>query len=164
MSMLGAQLEDLVGLSQQLNTTTAEVGTVQANSLSTTSQVVSSVTSSAQDGLRMITQHMEALRSTVEAARGRLASTMWTGQNQVVFEGAYGEFTTAMTAAETSMNDVYASFQTQITNMTSELNDFVTRFSNSMTQAQASTQSMSTAVAAQRDNLDQVMNTGMSVG
>jgi hypothetical protein len=48
--------------------------------------------------------------------------------------------------------------------MSGELEDFVARFNSSMAEAAASTTSMASAVDAQRDNLDQVMNTGMSVG
>jgi uncharacterized protein YukE len=164
MSMLGAQLEDLSGLSTQLTSTSSEITAVDAAATSSTTQVVDGVRQASNAAKLAIDAHMQTLRETIMNANSRLTATQWTGQNQMTFTSAYEQFNSAMVTAENAAKDTFASFERSITTMSTELEEFVTRFNASMADASASTTSMASAVDAQRDNLDQVMNTGMSVG
>lgn len=161
MSLLGAQLEDLTSLSTQLTTTEGSIGTVQTSTTSETTTVVEGVRTAASTALAQITTLMGELRTAVEAASTNADGANWTGANRETFIGAYGDFNTAMSTAEVATSDTFANFDTSINTMSSELEEFQSTFSLALTDAQSSVSSMATAVNAQRDNLDQVMNTGM---
>ncbi len=164
MSMIGATLEDLDGLSTQLGTTTADINTVSSGSVSSTTQVVDQVRSAAQTALQQITSHMDQLRRTVVASRQRADGANWTGANRGVFVDAYGRFDTAMGQAETATKETFTDFDQLITKMSDELRDYVEKFRSAMSEAGESTTSMRDAVAKQRQHLDEVMNTGLTVG
>lgn len=164
MSMLGAQLEDLSGLSAQITKTQGDIGTSQSNSLAATNNVVESVRTAAQAALTQITGELSALRASVDAAQGSADGAVWTGANSELFRGAYRDFNSAMAQAEAATNETFSEFNTAIDQMSASLSDYVNQFSASLTAAQESTGSMSTAVEGQRANLDATMNTGMSLG
>jgi hypothetical protein len=164
MTMLGAQLDDLGQLAGQLTTTTSDIGASSSRCTSLTSSVVSNVQQAAQDALQSIGNEMEALRATVDAAGRSADAAQWTGGNADRFRSAYVDFNGAMAAAERTTNETFADFKRLIENMTTELNEYVTKFNTSLDQAQQATQSMSSAVTSQQNALDQVMNTGISIG
>lgn len=163
-SMLGAQLGDLESLSSQLRSTMSEIGAVQGESMATSNTVVSSVREAATRAQGEILAAMERLRASVETSATQANAAAWTGANRDSFVSSYGEFQSAMTAAEAATEDAYQQFTTQIDAMAASLEDYTAQLQSSLTQAEASTESMSGAVDAQRTNLDQVMNTGMSIG
>ena len=164
MSMIGATLEDLDGLAQQLGTTTGDISTVSSGSVNTTSQVVDQVRSAAQAALQQITAHMDQLRQTVSSSRSRADGANWTGVNRGVFVDAYARFDTAMGQAESTTKETFADFDQLITKMSDELREYVDRFRTAMGDAGESTTSMRDAVTKQRQHLDEVMNSGLTVG
>jgi len=164
MTMLGAQLADLSGLTQRLTATGHEISTCQSNAASATNTVVDTVRRAAADALGRIEAEMQSLRAAVTAAHSQATAAVWTGINAETFRTAYAEFDQAMHQAELATSDTFRSFQANIDTMATELAEYSTRFAASMADAETSTHSMATAVEQQRANLDQVMNTGMAVG
>jgi len=164
MTMLGAQLADLSGLSQRLTVTGSEIGTCQTNATTATNTVVDTVRQAATAALARIEGEMQSLRAAVTAAHSQATAAVWTGVNAETFRTAYAEFDQAMQQGEQATSETFRSFQANIDAMATELAEYSTRFAASMTDAQSSTHSMATAVEQQRANLDQVMNTGMAMG
>jgi hypothetical protein len=162
MSMLGAQLEDLSGLSQRLTVTSGDINATKTDSTTSTTNVVESVRTAASNALQQIEAQMEALRLTVTTAHNQAQSAVWTGINAETFRNAYAEFDSSMQQAEQATRETFSSFQRSIDTMAGELSDYSTRFAASMGEAETSTCSMATAVEQQRANLDQVMNTGLT--
>lgn len=162
--MLGAQLEDLASLSQQLHRTSGDVGACQANATATTTSVVDSVRSAAQTAMQRISAELQALRASVTAAQSSTDSAVWTGANGEVFRGAYADFNAAMQQAEQAAAGTFESFQTSIEQMAQALADHAQTFAQALEQARQSTTSMAGAVEGQRANLDATMNTGFSLG
>lgn len=164
MVMLGATLEELLNLSARLTTTTSEIGTVAADTQGVSHRVVDDMHGSFATAVAGITSAMDTLRGSVEASRGQLESTTWTGANRAVFDGAYTEFTAAMTHLELAVADAYGEFDAQMKQMAAMIEGFQGQVMASLDQAQGSTTSMAQAVEAQRANLDMAMNTGLAVG
>lgn len=164
MTMLGAQLGDLIDLKTQLSTTNGEIGDVSTQSVTATTNVVTSVTEAASFALTAINSAMDQLNQAVAASLSKATGTNWTGQNQQNFIGAYEQFQGAMTTAESSTTDTFASFDTAIKSMTAELEAYRTSLTDALLNAQSSVTSMEMAVQGQHDNLDQVMNQGLSIG
>lgn len=161
MTMLGAQLDDLDQLSQQLTRTAGDIGSCQADATATTSAVVESVRQAATEALARITAHMDALTASVEASQASAAGAMWTGVNADTFRQAASDFAGAMRSAHAATTETFTSFRTNIEAMASQLSEYGSELSAAMAQAEESTTTMATAVQGQRANLDEVMNTGM---
>lgn len=161
MTMLGAQLDDLAGLSQQLTSMSGDVATSRDDSVATTSQAIGDVTQATAAALQQITAHMERLETSVQTAVARAESTQWTGTNAVRFRQGAHEFQTSMSAGRATTTEAFESFQHSVAAMSETLEEFVAGFSAALTDASASANDMSAAVEAQRTNLDNVMNSGM---
>ena len=161
--MLGAQLDDLSALAGQLDRTGGAIADCQTRSTTGTNEVVDSVRTAATTALQRITAQMDALRETVRAASTSSTSAQWTGGNAERFRAAYQQFDASMQQAETTTKETFADFHRAIDQMASSLSDYAQQLANSFVNAQSSTQTMSSAVQAQRANLDMVMNTGLSV-
>lgn len=162
--MLGAELQGLAALSQQLTTTTGEIGACQQGSTSTTSTVVQTVSDASQQALTRIQAELDKLRVAVEAANTQAESTVWTGANRETFVAGYHQFRASMSTAEATTQETFEQFRASIDQMAASLSDYVTQFSGALSSAQESTTSMASAVTAQQANLDAAMNTGMSIG
>jgi hypothetical protein len=162
--MLGATLGDLEQLNATLVRTAGDIGDVKGQSLAATRTVVSNVLQSARNAESQIQAQMAALRSTVTSAQRSTDGANWTGTNRETFHAAVVSFNAAMSRAEETTKETFSEFATNIDKMGQSLTEFSTSFGTAMDQAVSSTQSMGAAVAGQRANLDQVMNTGMSVG
>lgn len=163
MSMLGAQLDDLSSLSNRLQTTSGDVGSVQQQAVSLTSRVVSNVTEAAQTALNEITTQMDLMAQSVTAASSQADATQWTGANADRFRQAAMDFQGAITQAGSTTNDTFAQFLSTASSLSAMLETYVSQLSTSLSNAQESANQMSSAVEGQRSNLDQVMNQGLSV-
>lgn len=163
MTMLGAQLDDLQGLSAQLQVMGADVATTRDGSVATTTQVIGEVTQATTTALQQITTHMEQLQTSVQTAVARAESTQWTGANADRFRQGANDFQASLVAGQATTRDAFTSFQSSAAMMSDTLQEFVTGFSAALTDASASASDMATAVEAQRSNLDSVMNLGLSV-
>ena len=164
MTMLGAQLDDLQGLSAQLHVMGGDVATTRDGSVTTTSHVIGEVTQATATALQQITTHMEQLQTSVQTAVARAEATQWTGANADRFRQGAADFQTSLAAGQATTRDAFASFQRSAAMMSDTLQEFVTGFSAALTDASASATDMATAVEGQRANLDSVMNLGLSVG
>lgn len=162
MTMLGAQLDDLAALSARLQATASDVATGRNSSVATTSQVVAEVGDAARRALDQITSHMQSLDASVAAAASQADSTQWTGANADRFRAGAAEFRSAMQSGQAATTDAFASFQSSVTTMTETLHEFVSSFSTALANAEQSAIEMADAVDAQRSNLDQAMNVGLS--
>lgn len=163
-AMLGAQLDDLIALAGELARTTSAIGDSQQSATSTTDRVVESVRTSSADAERQIANHMAALRDAVTRASTSAEGALWTGTNAETFRQAYREFDASLRQAEEATKATFADFGRAIAQMSDSLSQYSTTLASALASAQSSTQSMETAVRAQRDNLDQVMNSGLTVG
>lgn len=163
MSMLGAQLEDLVQLSNHLTRTSGDLEACRTNSLATSTRVVETVRSAADLALTRISAEMTALSQSVDGSRNQAESTVWTGANSDRFRTGYAEFHRAMQHARSSTEETFGEFRAAIEQMVSSLTAYVDSFSASMDQASGSAAAMAQAVEQQRATLDQVMNTGVSL-
>jgi len=163
MTMLGAQLDDLAGLSAQLQVMGGDVATIRDGSVATTSQVIGEVTQATATALQQITAHMEQLQVSVQSAVARAGTTQWTGANADRFRQGANDFQSSLAAGQATTRDAFTSFQSSAAMMSDTLQEFVTGFSAALTDASASASDMANAVEAQRANLDSVMNLGLSV-
>jgi uncharacterized protein YukE len=163
-TILGAELDDLVALSSELARTTSALGQTQSGSAASTNDVVQSVKSAAAAAEGQITTQMDSLRGAVGRANASASTAVWTGRNAERFRAAYQDFDASMQKAETATRETFNDFRRAIDEMARTLADYTQTFSTALSNAQSSTQSMQAAVDAQRQNLDQVMNTGLTVG
>jgi hypothetical protein len=161
--MLGAQLDDLDALAGQLDRTAAAITDCQSRSTTDTNQVVDSVRTATTTALQRITAQMDTLRESVRAAGHSAGAAQWTGANAERFRSAYQQFDTSMQQAEATTKETFADFHRAIDRMAAALADYAGQLAGALTNAQSSTHAMSSAVQAQRTNLDSVMNTGLSV-
>ena len=161
--MLGAQLDDLDALAGQLDRTGGALAECQSHSTTDTNQVVDSVRTAATTALQRITTQMDLLRESVRTAGASSTSAQWTGANAERFRAAYHDFDASMQQAEATTRETFADFSRAIDQMAASLCDFSRQLASALANAQNSTQSMSSAVHAQRANLESVMNTGLSV-
>lgn len=164
MPALGATLEDLHALAGQLRTTTGDIATVSGDTSSQINAVLEQLRTSGTTAVNTARNQMEALRATVNAAQTQADGADWTGHNAEVFRSAYQDFNASMTKAEQATTAYFDELNSLIERLSADTESYLTEFTGSMTNAQSSTESMSAAVDAQSANLDQVMNTGMSVG
>jgi hypothetical protein len=162
--MLGAQLDDLDALAGHLDRTGTAIADCQARSTSDTNQVVDSVRTAAATAMQRITAQMDALRESLRAAGSSSSAAQWTGANAARFRAAYQQFDVSMQQAEATTRETFADFHRAIDQMAASLSDYAQQLASALTNAQQSTHTMSSAVHAQRANLDAVMNTGLSVG
>ncbi len=163
MTMLGAQLDDLFRLSQRLTATAADVGGSRDGAIRTTTQVVSGVQDAAQAALDQIMTHMDQLGQSVAGSVTEAGSVMWTGSNADRFREASQQFQTSMLLAQRTTTDTFAQFRQTIGLLSETLDAYATQLGAALTDAEASTRQMSQAVHQQAANLDQVMNTGVSL-
>lgn len=164
MSVLGAETEQLSVLASRLGSTTVEIAEVQSECTSIQQDVCAEMEGSFRKAITSITIAMDRLHSTVDQARGQLDGTTWTGQNRLIFDSAYGDFGQAMRSLSSAVGDAYSEFDAQMRQVSSVMENFQAEVASSMGHAQESTTSMQHAVTAQRENLESVMNTGLSVG
>ncbi len=164
MAMLGATPAELIELSSRLGVTTTEINHVSGDTQGIAARVVDEMHGTFATAVSSITSAMDALRGTVDASRGQLETTTWTGANRAVFDGAYTDFTGAMGQLELAVTDAYAEFDAQMQQLSTVIEGFQGQVASSLDQAQTSTTSMAQAVDAQRDNLEVAMNSGISVG
>lgn len=162
-SLLGADLGSLSDLSAQLQSTTAGIGDVQTSSDGVAQRVVDEMRSAFAAALSGISNDMAALQATVGQASRQTAQTQWTGANRHEFERATGEFSAAMQAISVATDAAYVDFNGAMEQIASTINDYQSMLRTSLSQAQDSTASMNQAVVNQREVLDQVMNTGLTV-
>jgi len=163
-NMLGASVDQLDALTSRLGTTAADIGTSSADTHTISNQVIDECQVAFRTAVSSITSSMEQMRASVEGAQAQLEASDWTGANRAFFDGAYGEFTTAMFALETTVNGAYSDFDAQMHALGGVMTDFQTQLAANLTDAQTSTTSMQQAVESQKSNLMTVMNTGMSFG
>ena len=163
-SMLGASVDQLDSLTTGLGATATDIGAVSSDTHAISSQVIDECRSAFSNAVSAITNSMTQLSDSVKAAEARLGESDWTGANRVFFDGAYGDFTTAMHALETTVNNAYGDFNAQMEALGGVITDFQTQLATNLTDAQTSTTSMQQAVESQKTNLMTVMNSGMSFG
>ena len=162
--MIGAQLDDLSALTTQLQTMGADVASTRDGSVATTTQVITDVAQATATALHQISAHMDQLQTSVQTAVARADATQWTGANADRFRQGAADFQASVITAQATTRDAFASFHASTSLMSETLQDFVTAVSAALTDASTSATDMATAVEAQRANLDQVMNTGLSFG
>ncbi len=163
MTMLGAQLDDLFRLSQRLTSTAGDVGESRNGAIRTTAQVVSGVQDAAQAALDQIMAHMDQLGQGVAASVTEAGTVTWTGTNADRFRDASQQFQASMLVAQRTTTDTFAQFRQTIGLLSETLDAYATQLGAALTDAESSTHQMSQAVHQQAVNLDQVMNTGVSL-
>lgn len=161
-AMLGAEVGGLGALASRLGTTTNEIGICQADCQTIQVTVCGAMEDAFASAINSLNTTRGNLDGTVQAAAGQLADTRWTGANRGNFDGAYQGFTGAMTSLNQAIDSAYGQFQTNMQQMKAMMETFQQDVSRSMGQAQESTTSMQNAVSAQQQNLEAVMNTGLS--
>ncbi len=161
--MLGAQLDDLQTLSNQLTTMGANVAASRDESLTTTTNVINEISQATATALQQITTHMERLEASVRIAVAKADATQWTGANADRFRQGASDFQSSLLTGQTATQEAFTSFQQSTSLMSDTLQEFITGFSAALTQAADSAHDMSSAVEAQRANLDSVMNLGLSI-
>ena len=164
MPMLGASLEDLELLSHQLQVTTNDIGTVSAETRVAVDDVVERLRQAGTTAVTTTRHQMEALRSTVGQAQSTADGAAWVGRNAEVFRSAYHDFTQAMGQAEAATTTYFDELQAVLDKLGGDTESYLTQLTGALQRAQESAASMAVAVAAQRDDLDQVMNAGLRGG
>jgi len=163
MTMLGAQLDDLQALSGQLTTMGDDVAASRDDALATTTNVIAEVSQATATALQQISAHMERLEASVRAAVARADATQWTGANADRFRQGASDFQSSLITGQTATQEAFTSFQQSTSLMSDTLSEFVAGFSTALTQASSSANDMSSAVEAQRANLDSVTNLGLTI-
>lgn len=164
MPTLGATLEDLEALSTQLATTTGDIGEVRDGTRAAITAVVERLRAAGQEAVQTARSQMEALRASVDTAQSRADGADWTGHNAEVFRSAYHDFSGAIARGQQATTDYFDEFNSLLDRLGADTETYVGELATSLSNAQTSTESMGRAVDGQRQNLDQVMNTGFTVG
>jgi uncharacterized protein YukE len=164
MPALGATIEDLQGLAGQLQTTTGDIGQVRDTTHSQIGGVIDRVRAAGQEAVRTAQSQMDALRTTVDTAQVRADGADWTGANATTFRDGYHDFSAAIGRANQAVTDYFDQLNAALDRLSTDTETSLRDLAASLTDAQASTTSMQQAVQQQADNLDQVMNTGISFG
>lgn len=161
--MIGASLDQLESLSGALNTTAADITSVDGQAQTAASNAVGEMNNIAEATRSAIENAMSEMIAAVSRSRGELASADWTGPNRTTFDSHYEGFEGAMNLAQTNTNATFASLKATIAQMGEEIEAYAIEMHNALESASTSTTSMSTAVTTQRNNLEAAMG-GMSVG
>lgn len=161
-SMLGAETGQLETLAAQLRTTAGEIDVVRAQTETTSTTVVAEMQSAFGQAISGISNSMENLRATVQAAQGQLADTTWTGVNATNFHDGYANFNAAMTNFEGAVRTAFDQFNAQMTMVGETVSDFQAQVSLSLVEAKDSSEAMGQAVDLQLQSLEQAMNQGLS--
>jgi ABC-type transporter Mla subunit MlaD len=164
MSILGASLEDLEQLSSQLHTTGSSIERVAGDTSAAVNGVVAQLRDAGSRAVASAGEHMEALRAAVDQAQARADGASWIGRNAEVFRDAHRDFGAAMARADEATRAYFDELRRVLEQLGADTEQYLGELTASLRNAHASTESMARAVDAQRDNLDQVMNTGMSAG
>ncbi len=162
MTMLGAQLDDLATLADQLRRTAADLGATRDGSTSLSQTMVSSTQDAAQTGLSQINEQLAAMSSSVSTSVNQANASQWTGANADRFRDGAAGFQQNIEAGRATTEQAFNDFNTHINALASSLEAYVQSFGAALSGAEESSNQMSGAVEAQRANLDQVMNTGMA--
>jgi len=164
MGMLGAELGQMRQLSAQMNRTTNRIATAQTSTNKTTNQVVTGVQNDAQTAMSRIDSALADLTSSVSEAVSTAQGTSWVGANNQRFMSAANDFQQHMNNADQATRDAFQKFQKSINQMAQAIEEYQASFSTALTNAQTSTESMRQAVDSQTNELDRVMNTGLTAG
>jgi len=162
MPQLGATLEELVDLEGRLRTSAGAIETQNRSTATATTNAVTTLNEGSNTARTQIEGFMAELNADVGQVYRDTLGTDWTGQNRENFLSNYQTFQTQMNAAATATNNYFTDLQSAITTMMNNLTDYQGELSTALTAAQTASESMGTAVAGQRQNLDTAMNTGMT--
>lgn len=160
--ILGAQTNELAELAGHLTQSATEIGGVRGETEANAQTTVEEMNSTLVRALTAVNAATDSLRTSVSQSHGRLNSTTWTGGNRDNFNQAYANFDASMHQLETVIQETYSNFQAQAAQISSMIQEFQTRVSAELVNAESATTSMSAAVNSQRENLEQVMNVGIS--
>ena len=163
MTMFGARLEDLSALADQLRATTIDIEDGSDDAVRITSDVIQAVSDAADAARDQITQAVQAISSAVTAAARQAEGTEWVGANRDRFVEAAANFDGAIGDAQVATVEMFGDFRVKIGELSAQLDSYVTDFGRAMGEAREHSTSMATAVDAQRNNLEAVMNEGLSV-
>lgn len=164
MPMLGAHLDDLDALRDQLTRTASAVGDANTESTQHTTTAVEACRQAATTAFGAIGSTMDLLSGSVGDAAATAGATSWTGANRDRFVDETDRFAAAMRDIDVATRDAFEDYQASVTQLAEALEDFQRRLATSLGQAMESTEGMAAAVEAQRTNLDSVMNQGLGIG
>ncbi len=164
MSILGAQLDDLAVLADQLRQTAGDLATTRDSALTLSGQMVNTTRETAQNGLSTVEGQLTTMSASVTASVSQASAAQWTGANAERFREGAASFQANIEAGRTATTEAFSSFNTHIAALADALESYVQQFGTALAGAEESSHQMSAAVESQRANLDQVMNTGLAVG
>ncbi len=164
MTMLGAQLDDLAALADQLRRTATDLAATRDGSTTLSQTMVRSTQDAAQTGLTQITDQLSTMSASVSASVSQASAAQWTGANADRFRDGAASFQQNIETGRAATEEAFTDFNTHINALAASLEAYVQSFGAALSGAEDSSNQMSSAVEAQRANLDQVMNTGLTVG
>lgn len=162
--MLGADLASMEALGSRLDATTGEIGDVSADAERVAQTVVDEMTQTFETAMSQINSAMELLNSSVQAMVSQTDTTEWSGVNADTFQEASVQLDASCRDISSETGAAYEEFKGYSAALSDSLQQFQGSLSTNLTNAADSTQSMSSAVAAQAQALDTTMNTGLSLG
>jgi len=161
--MLGADLDSMAALGSQLDTTTGEIGDVSGDAQRIATTVVDEMRQTFDTAVTQINTAMEQLNASVQRMVTQTDTTDWTGVNRDTFVDASAQFDQSTRQVAEETDAAYKDFDSHSKALGESLEQFQSTLTTNLTNASDSTQSMSTAVAAQAQALDTTMNTGLSL-
>ncbi len=163
MSMLGAQLDDLLALAARLRATSSDIAEVQQRATAATTGMADEMRAAAQRAMSDIGTTMDSLRSSVSASTARADATVWNGANAARFLDAQHDLDRALGAGETATKQAFSDFTASIARMADGIETYVQGLRVSLDAAHSAALSMAGAVEQQHQRLDEAMNHGLAV-
>lgn len=162
--MLGADLESMAALGSQLDLTTGEIGDVSLDAQRIANTVVEDLTQTFARAIAEVTTAMNAFDSSIQTLVAQTDTTEWTGANRDTFVNAAAQCHTSCGQIREQTQVGWEDFDAHKNALSENLEAFQVALTANLASAEESTQSMSSAVAAQSQALDVTMNTGLTVG
>ena len=163
MTFIGASLEDLANVSGKYKITTGVIRDSGSTVVSTVNGAVSALQAETTRAETTCINSIEAMKADMANTWQLLSAAQYVGKNADVAREAGSELDQRCAQAVADMSEAFANFRTQINGLGENLTEIATGYDRYAAEAAESGDSMSDALAKQRDNLEQAMS-GMTYG
>lgn len=161
---IGASLDDLNRTSTDMSgfaNTARDSGTTV---VATTRRAVGNIEAETNTAEVTIIEALESMKTGMTTANSTLQGAQYVGRNADVARDAGSDMDRRVAQATAEVTDAFNQFRTRITALNGELEAIATGFDGYAASAADSGDSFSVAMNNQATNLDNVMNSGLSVG
>lgn len=163
MPMIGASLDDLANVSTKYTSISGFVRDSGSTVVSTVDGAVGTLQTETTNAQNICIESIESMKAEMGVTLSILEGAEYVGQNAETARQAGADIDQRCAQAVADMTEAFGTFRTQITSLGEELTAIAQGYDQYAAQTAESGESMSQAIAQQRENLEQAM-TGMNYG